>query len=96
MYVFLSDIATEPGWRLAHAERAVRICPTHRNGRLVLAALLCDQAMTSMRTMVLVVRRAEIERVEALVRRAEALYPASDDLKEAKAMLERAKRLAIM
>ena len=93
MFVFLSDVATDPNWRLEHAEHAVKICPAHRNGRLVLAALLCDEATTAMRTMMIVARKSEIERVEGLVKRAESLYPASEDVKQAKTMLERAKKL---
>lgn len=92
MYVFLSDVDTGEGRRAMHAERAVKVCPTHRNGRLILAAALCDQAMASMRTMVLFARRDELERVEALVARAEKLYPQSSDLPEAKAMLERVRK----
>lgn len=92
MYVFLSDVETSAARRLEHAERAVRVCPTHRNGRLVLAALLCDQATIAMRAMVLFARRDDIDRVEALVARAEKLYPQSSDLGPAKAMLERVKK----
>jgi hypothetical protein len=74
------------------AERAVRLCPSHRNGRLNLASLLVDQALASMRQMVLFARKDELERVEALLKRAESLYPQSSELPEAKAMLERVKR----
>jgi hypothetical protein len=92
MFVFLTDI--EPGQlrKLDLAERAVRLCPSHRNGRLNLASLLCDQALASMRQMVIFARRDELERVEALLQRAESLYPQSTELPEAKAMLERVKR----
>jgi hypothetical protein len=90
MYVFLADV--DMPRRLEHAERAVRVCPTHRNGRLVLAALLCEQAMTAMRAMVLFARRDELDRVEAMIARAEKLYPQSSDLPEAKAMLDRVKK----
>lgn len=96
MYVFLSDVASDLDRRIQLAERAVRICPTHRNGRLVLAALLCDRAMASMRTMIVVTRKSELERVEALVARAESLYPSLDEVAEAKAMLERARRLTVL
>ena len=92
MYVFLSDVESYPTGKLLLAEHAVKICPTHRNGRLILAALLCDQAMSIMRTMVLFARRDEVERAEGLVARAERLYPQASELPEAKGMLERVKK----
>jgi hypothetical protein len=92
MFVFLSDVETSFAGRLAHAERAVALCPTHRNGRLILAALLCEQAHTAMRGMVLFARKDELERLDALLARAEALYPQSSELPDAKAMLARIKK----
>ncbi len=92
MFVFLTDVETVLPRKLELAERAVRLCPTHRNGRLNLASLLCDQALASMRAMVVFARREEIERVEALLARAELLYPQSTELPDAKAMLARVKR----
>jgi hypothetical protein len=92
MLVFLTDVEHAPFRKLEIAERAVRICPSHRNGRLNLAALLVEQALTSMRQMVLFARKDELERVEKLLARAEALYPKSTELPDAKAMLGRVKR----
>jgi hypothetical protein len=92
MLVFLTDVEQAPFRKLEIAERAVRICPSHRNGRLNLAALLVEQALSSMRQMVLFARKDELERVEKLLARAESLYPKSTELPEAKAMLERVKR----
>jgi hypothetical protein len=92
MLVFLTDVEQAPFRKLEIAERAVRICPTHRNGRLNLASLLVDDALTSMRQMVLFARKDELARVEKLLARAESLYPKSTELPEAKAMLERVKR----
>ena len=92
MFVFLTDIEQNASRKSELAERAVRLCPSHRNGRLNLASLLCDQALSSMRQMVLFARRDELERVEAMLTRAESLYPQSTELPEAKAMLERVKR----
>ncbi len=92
MFVFLSDVEPWPVRKIELAERAVRVCPTHRNGRLVLAALLCEQAQTAMRSMVLFARRDELQRVEQIIARAEQLYPQSSDLQGAKTMLERVKK----
>ncbi|MBX3192166.1 MAG: hypothetical protein KF819_34575 [Labilithrix sp.] len=95
MFVFLTDIEPIFARKLELAERAIRICPTHRNGRLNLASLLCDQAIAAMGATALFVRREELERIEALLARAESLYPASTELPEAKAMLERCRRRRI-
>lgn len=96
MYVFLSDVDQLLQQKVEYAERSVRVCPTHRNGRLTLASLLCDEAMTIMRgSMSVIARKNELARVEALIARAEKLYPQTSDLPEAKAMLEKVKRGAI-
>lgn len=92
MFVFRAEVERRFPQKLALAERAVAICPTHRNGRLVLASVLCDEAMSAMRAMVVFARRDELERVGALLERAESLYPASSELPEAKEMLGRVKR----
>ncbi|MDF2696389.1 MAG: hypothetical protein K0S65_4772 [Labilithrix sp.] len=92
MFVFLAEVDGYLPRKLEMAERAVAICPTHRNGRLVLASALCDEAMAAMRAMVVFARRDELERVEALLARAESLYPQATDLPEARGMLERVKK----
>ena len=89
MFVFLTDIEAVFARKLELAERAVRLCPSHRNGRLNLASLLCDQATNQMSQMVLFVSRAELTRVEKLLERAESLYPQSTELPSAKATLAR-------
>jgi hypothetical protein len=92
MFVFLTDVEPPGPRKRELAERAVRLCPAHRNGRLNLAALLCQDAISSMRSMVVFARREELERVEALLARAEGLYRETAELPEAKAMLERIRR----
>jgi hypothetical protein len=92
MFVFLSEMNRHPPTKLAHAERAVRICPTHRNGRLILASVLCDQAIETMRGFTVFARKREVEHIEAMLARAESLYPQSTELPEAKRMLEQVKR----
>jgi len=95
MLVFLTDIEAVPARKMELAERAVRLCPSHRNGRLNLASLLLDDAMSAMRNMVIFTRKGEIDRIAALVERAEQLYPQSTELPEAKTMLERVRRVRI-
>lgn len=92
MFVFLTDVEPLLARKLELAERAVRLCPSHRNGRLNLASLLCDDAIATLRHMVFFARRDELDRVEASLNRAEALYPQTTELAEARAMLERVRR----
>jgi len=92
MFVFLTDIEPVPLRKRELAERAVRLCPTHRNGRLNLASLLVDEALAAMGRMIVFARRDDLDRVEGLLKRAETMYPQSSELPDAKAMLERVKR----
>ncbi|HVH47963.1 MAG TPA: hypothetical protein VM925_36765, partial [Labilithrix sp.] len=92
MFVFLAEVDHSLARKLELAERAVKICPTHRNGRLVLASVLCDHAMEAMRAMVVFAPRNELDRIETLLARAESLYPQASELPEAKGMLERVKK----
>jgi hypothetical protein len=70
-------------------ERLLRVCPSHRNGRLVMAAYLCDKATRMVDTPF--VGSDVAAAAEALVDRAEKMYPASKSLDAAKKALERAK-----
>lgn len=90
-FVFLADVERDVAVRRALVERAVRVCPTHRNGRLVLASLLCDEAQAKLRAMTLFYRRDELGEVDALVARAEKLYPQLRELPEVRAALDRAR-----
>jgi len=92
MFVFLAEV--EPGLdrKIELAEKAVRICPTHRNGRLVLATFLCARAMDALRTMTFFTHNSEIERAAALIERAESLNPRASEVAAAKEILERVKR----
>ncbi len=92
MFVFLAEVDVHLTRRREMAERAVKVCPTHRNGRLVLASALCDEAIAAMRAMVVFARKDELERVQALLARAESLYPQTSELPDAKGMLDRVKK----
>jgi hypothetical protein len=91
MYVFCAEVEGRPLQKIELAERALKICPIHRNGRLVLASALCDQAMDTMKNMALFARREEVRRVESLLQRVESLYPDTRALPDAKTMLARVK-----
>jgi len=92
MFVFMAEVDRNLTSKLETAERAVKICEASRNGRLVLASALCDSAISAMRQMVVFARRDELSRVEKMIERAEALYPTTSELPEAKNLLERVKK----
>lgn len=91
MYVFMVDTEPNPATKLALAERAVRVCPTHRNGRVVLASMLCDRAIDLLRQMMIVKRSAHVDEAQAMIERAEKLYPQTRELDEAKKKLAEVK-----
>ncbi len=86
MFVFRSEAATTSAEQRRLAERAVALCPSHRNGRLILATLLCNEVRDRVdRGLLLPVDR---KRLLALVDRAEALYPRTSGLDELRVRLE--------
>lgn len=97
MFVFLSEVERNIEQKIVLAERAVTICPTHRNGRLVLAAFLCQSAQATLRTMTLFARRDDLLRCEAMIARAAQLYPQATELEASQALLAEVKkgRLAV-
>lgn len=92
MFVFQAEVAPYIPQRRELAERAVEICPTHRNGRHILASVLCEEAIEATRGMVLFAKRHEVGHVRWMIERAEALSPHASELPEAKRMLERVER----
>ena len=91
MFVFWAEVETAPR-KIELAERAVKVCPTHRNGRLVLSSFLGDQVLAMMRTMVVSARTEDVERAASVIARIEKLYPQARVLPEVQAMLERVKK----
>jgi hypothetical protein len=89
MFVFSAELGKTASDRRALAERAISICPTHRNARLILASALCDDAMAAMRKLDVFNASREVPRIEALLARAESLYPQSTNLPIARRMLEK-------
>ena len=87
MYVFMAETDLNLANRLVLAERALKICPTHRNARVVLASMLCDRAIDLLREMVVVKRTADLDRAQAMIERAEKLYPQTRELEDAKKKL---------
>jgi hypothetical protein len=92
MLVFKADVVRTEAETTAIAERALRICPSHRNTRLTLAHSLCEQALR-----LLPGARAPTHQscasAEAMIQRAESLYPSTTRLPEAQKRLAEAKKL---
>jgi hypothetical protein len=88
MFVFRSEMAASLAEQLAWAERSVRLCPSHRNGRLVLARLLCSEVRAKLEQGL----GAMLERDELLakIERAAELHP---ELKDIAPLRERVERL---
>ncbi len=92
MLVFKADVARTDAETMAIAERALKICPSHRNTRLTLAHSLCEQALR-----LLPGARAPthqgVATAEGMINRAESLYPSLTRLPEAQKRLLEAKKL---
>jgi hypothetical protein len=91
MFVFRSEANPSVDRQLELAERSIKLCPTHRNGRLILAHLLCDQAMRMLEGPVWITP-ADCDRAAAHLSRAGSLYPDSKALPPAQAKLDEVRR----
>lgn len=89
--VFCSESATERAMEWQYAERALQVCATHRNGRLVMAHLLSDHAIGVLGRSTVFSGRADVRDVTPLVERAETLFPHSKRTEEARARLDQAR-----
>jgi hypothetical protein len=86
MFVFYVDVEPTLVGQIALAERAVRVCPSHRNGRFTLAGLLCEQAVRILDAGPFV-SSAEVARARAMIDRAEQLNPSCKELGRARARI---------
>lgn len=84
--VFRSELA-EGDRRLALAERALTICPGHRNARIVLAGLLLELAVTGLSQRGWLLEVAELDLARERLARAEALWPTHSQLEHARGRL---------
>jgi hypothetical protein len=92
--VFMSEAETEWSREWSFAERALVVCPTHRNGRLVMANLCVSRAIRILDGGSAFSLSRDIAAAEPLVSRAEKLFPQAKKLPEATKRLEQAKRRA--
>lgn len=89
--VFRSEAELDRNKEWLLAERAVKVCPVHRNGRLILAYLLSDRAIVTLDRSTIFSARADLAAANELVTRAEALFPQGQRTKDARAKLDAAK-----
>ena len=92
MLVFRSDVVRTDRETLELLDRAIAICPTHRNARLMKANTLCDQALRLLPG-ARAPTRQDHDKAAAFIDRAEQLYPGATRLPEAKKRLGEAKKL---
>lgn len=92
MLVFKADAARTDADTLGIAERALRICPSHRNARLTIAHSLCEQALQNLPG-VRAPTHQNCAKAEVMIKRAELLYPSLARLPEAQKRLAEAKKL---
>ncbi len=87
VFVFRSDAVRDKNEEWALAERAIRLCPTHRNGRLSVAHLLCNRAIARLGS-TWFPAIGDVDAARADIARAEELFPQSNRLGPAKQKLK--------
>lgn len=94
IFVFRYEMEENPKLSHDYAERSVAICPTHRNGRLVLASSYCDLAIRELNQNGWLMPPDAMARADGYVRRAEELFPQLKRIETVKARLDEARRKA--
>ena len=92
MLVFRSDVVRTEQETLVLLDRAIAICPTHRNARLMKANTFCDQALRLLPG-ARAPTRADHDKAAGLIERAEQIYAGATRLPEAKKRLGEARKL---
>ena len=75
MLVFRAEMGTVLATRLADVERALQLCDTHRNARVILADLLAERAANTLDSTGVLGRDAAIANARKDVDRADQLWP---------------------
>lgn len=88
--LFYAELEPSLEAQIRGVEQILQICPTHSNGRLVLSQYLCTKAL---RVLTGIPSTANIAEAEALIARAEKLYPETKQVANARARLEEAKSI---
>lgn len=90
--VFRSEAELDRNKEWLLAERAVKVCPVHRNGRLILAHLLSDRAIVTLDRATFFSARADLASATELVTRAESLFPQGQRTRDARTKLDAARQ----
>ncbi len=88
IFVFMAEVASQFERQLALAERALLLCETHRNGRLVLADLLVERGLRRLDRAGVFGAGDALNDAAADIRRAESLFPQLKRLPAAKQRLK--------
>ena len=94
MLIFRAETATTLSEQIALAEKALAICPSHRNARIVLCSYVCRSAIHTMDRVGFFVGDKDVAAMEAMLARAEELNPTSKSLGEARRRLAAFKQRA--
>jgi hypothetical protein len=89
MLVFRAELESRFERQLEIVERALVLCETHRNGRLVCADLLSERALRRVETAPLWERKRAATEARVDTRRAEALFPGLERTRRAKEAIAR-------
>jgi hypothetical protein len=89
--VFRSEADTVRAKEWLYAERALVVCPTHRNGRLILSHLLSDHAISVLGRSTIFSGRNDVAEMTPVVERAEKLFPQGTRTQEARSKLDEAR-----
>lgn len=91
MYVFRSEIGATAEARQRWVERGLAICPSHRNGRLILASLIVHEVRDRLDRSVMFMQGSDFHDLETKLARAEELYPRTKGLDDLKARVAEAR-----
>ena len=86
--LFYAELEPSLEAQIKGVEQILTLCPTHSNGRLVLAQYLCTKAL---RVLSGIPTLGNLKEAETLIARAEALHPDTKQIATAKARLEEAR-----
>ena len=89
MLVFRAEMEPRLADQITAAKRAVEICPTHRNGRLVYSDMLAERALETLRADGFVPRKASLESAKKDVELALSLWKRGKRLQQAMDALRR-------
>lgn len=89
--LFWASADESPGAYSRFVHRAHAVCPSHRNGRLQVAGLLCAQADAKLDGINRLNARASVQEASALHERARGLFPTSNSVAATEKKLEAAR-----